>query len=213
MILTPQISADPLPSGYTSRPRGVGVKTADGVVVIGPEPRGSAMTDLELMLLSIREAKKCSIPEAERNDVPRVGEVIAINGIPIARSPRVGGDHAEMLALETLRGQDLTKATVFTTLEPCTPGVRSMPGGSCTDRLIQSQVKKVVIGMVDPNREICGKSMLALYSARRLLWSYFHTVWCSEYAGSTRISSGLSSTFADSSPRCRARSPIERTLP
>jgi pyrimidine deaminase RibD-like protein len=118
------------------------------------------------MMLAIREAKKCSIPEAEKDCIPRVGAVIAIDGIAIARSPRVGGDHAEMLALEMLRGQDLARATVFTTLEPCTSGVRSMPGGSCTDRLIQAQVKKVVIGMVDPNREICGKSMLALQRAK-----------------------------------------------
>src|SRR5262249_56071882 len=33
---------------------------------------GGAMTDLELMMLAIREAKKCSIPQAEQDDVPTV---------------------------------------------------------------------------------------------------------------------------------------------
>ena len=33
-----EIAADPLPSGHTSRRWGVGIKRADGSVVIGPDP-------------------------------------------------------------------------------------------------------------------------------------------------------------------------------
>ena len=33
-----EISADPLPSGHTSRRWGVGIKRADGTVVIEPDP-------------------------------------------------------------------------------------------------------------------------------------------------------------------------------
>jgi hypothetical protein len=35
-----EISADPLPSGHTSRRWGVGIKRADGVVSIEPDPWG-----------------------------------------------------------------------------------------------------------------------------------------------------------------------------
>jgi pyrimidine deaminase RibD-like protein len=124
------------------------------------------MTDLELMMLAIREAKKCNWPEEKLDKIPKVGAVVSIDGIAIAQNPRDDQHHAEKIALDKLRGRELTRATVFTTLEPCTPGVRSIPGESCSERLIQAQVRKVVIGMLDPNEGVAGKGVLALQRSK-----------------------------------------------
>ena len=56
----------------------------------------------------------------------------------------------------------LQDATVYTTLEPCTPAVRSKPENSCTSLLCEAQIKKVVIGILDPNQGVCGKGLLEL---------------------------------------------------
>jgi hypothetical protein len=58
----------------------------------------------------------------------------------------------------------LQGATVYTTLEPCTPGVRRNAEESCTKRLIDARVAKVVIGILDPNQGVCGKGVLELQS-------------------------------------------------
>jgi pyrimidine deaminase RibD-like protein len=71
--------------------------------------------------------------------------------------------HAEMDALNRVRDKTaLADATVYTTLEPCTPGVRRTPEESCTSLLLDAHVRKVVIGILDPNQGVCGKGVLEL---------------------------------------------------
>ena len=122
-----------------------------------------SMTEPELMELAIREAAACDWPEEQRDRKPKVGAVIAIGEQLIAQAHRGEEHHSERIALDSVSSEhDLSKATVFTTLEPCTRTVRRKEGDSCTERLISKRVQKVVIGILDPNQGVCGKGVLKL---------------------------------------------------
>ncbi len=97
---------------------------------------------------------------------PRVGVVIVKDGKILATSFRgeVAGRHGEYVALEKkLEGVDLSGATVFTTLEPCT--TRNHPKIPCARRIVERQVGKVVIGMLDPDWRIRGRGVWDLKAA------------------------------------------------
>ncbi len=99
---------------------------------------------------------------------PKVGAVVVKNGVAMAKAYRgeLGpGDHAEYTALEKkLRDEIVAGATVYTTLEPCTKrGPRKLP---CVDHLIQRKVKRVVIGIPDPNRTVYGEGWAKLQEAK-----------------------------------------------
>jgi pyrimidine deaminase RibD-like protein len=124
------------------------------------------MTDLQAMKLAIEEARKCEWPEEQLDYKPSVGAVITLANKLVASAHRAEHEHAEKLVISKVpAGRDLTKATVWTTLEPCTHGVRSREQESCTDRLIARHVKRVMIGILDPNAGVCGKGVLALQEA------------------------------------------------
>ena len=109
---------------------------------------------------------------AERSDasndpkrIPKVGAVIvAHDGAVLGTGSRQADTHAEMDALNHVRDKTrLPGATVFTTLEPCTREVRrKREEQACTNLLLAAQVKKVVIGILDPNQGVCGKGVLEL---------------------------------------------------
>ena len=121
--------------------------------------------DLRLMNEAIELAKQCS-PLLEA--IPRVGAVIAIKAKVIGSGRRGNGspddnEHAEWHALERVKDKTrLTKATLYTTLEPCTGEVRMRPLESCTELILQHEIKRVVIGMLDPNQGVTGKGLWRL---------------------------------------------------
>ncbi|MDD5432169.1 MAG: bifunctional diaminohydroxyphosphoribosylaminopyrimidine deaminase/5-amino-6-(5-phosphoribosylamino)uracil reductase RibD [Candidatus Omnitrophica bacterium] len=80
---------------------------------------------------------------------PMVGAVVVKDGKIIGRGfhARAGLAHAEIVALDEA-GEKAKGATLYVTLEPCAHFGRTPP---CVDRIIASQVKEVIIGMVDPN--------------------------------------------------------------
>lgn len=88
---------------------------------------------------------------------PLVGAaVLAPNGTLITGHHRgAGTPHAEADALSAAHaaGIDLTRATVFVTLEPCSHHGRT---GPCTDLLIDAGVPHVVIAVADPNPAAAG---------------------------------------------------------
>jgi pyrimidine deaminase RibD-like protein len=118
------------------------------------------------MELAIAEARK-SIQEGGRKVPLYVGAVVVKDGVVLASAHRgeMGpGEHAEYTVLEKkLKDTSVSGATVYTTLEPCTSrGPGKIP---CAGRLIERQVKRVVIGVLDPNRDIGGLGQRTLIKA------------------------------------------------
>jgi pyrimidine deaminase RibD-like protein len=128
------------------------------------------MTDHDLMMLAVKLADQCKPENSKRT--PRLGVVIADrNGEIIGMAHRGKGtkdddDHAELMAYQNVADKaQLASATVYTTLEPCTHHVRKEGGNSCTEILCRAQVKKVCVGILDPNQGVCGKGVLGLQDA------------------------------------------------
>jgi len=71
------------------------------------------------------------------------------------------GTHAEIAAL-TQAGEFANGATLYTTLEPCNHHGRTSP---CTDAIIQSGIKRVVVALVDPDERVSGSGVETLRSA------------------------------------------------
>lgn len=93
---------------------------------------------------------------------PMVGAVVVKNGEVVGRGyhRRFGGPHAEVYAIR--QGGNKNKgATLYVNLEPCCHYGKTPP---CTDLIVRSGIKRVVIGMSDPNPLVHGKSIRILRS-------------------------------------------------
>lgn len=114
----------------------------------------------ELMRKALALAKK-GIGKTSPN--PAVGSVVEKGGHVIAGGwhRKAGGPHAEIEALRAA-GADARGATLYVTLEPCCHFGRTPP---CTDAIMASGIKKVVVGAGDPNPKVAGKGVAALRAA------------------------------------------------
>jgi len=103
-------------------------------------------TDEGFMRLALDLAKKA---EGFTSPNPMVGAVIVKNGVIVGKGyhKRCGSAHAEANALRNA-GRRAEGATMYVSLEPCGHFGRTPP---CTDAVIESGIKKVVIAMRDPN--------------------------------------------------------------
>jgi diaminohydroxyphosphoribosylaminopyrimidine deaminase / 5-amino-6-(5-phosphoribosylamino)uracil reductase len=72
-----------------------------------------------------------------------------------------GRPHAEAIALDRA-GRKAEDSTVYVTLEPCAHEGRGMP---CSDAIIASKVKRVVIGVHDPDPRTAGHGIAKLKEA------------------------------------------------
>ena len=98
---------------------------------------------------------------------PMVGCVIVKDSEVIAEGyhMKYGSNHAEINALEDLnKNNNISKAefrqlTLYCTLEPCCHHGKT---GPCTDAIIKSGIKKVVIGIKDPNPKVSGSGIKQL---------------------------------------------------
>lgn len=74
------------------------------------------------------------------------------------------GPHAEAAALAAAAdaGHDLSGATVFVTLEPCSHRGRTAP---CADALVAAGVARVVVAIEDPDRRVAGRGFRLLREA------------------------------------------------
>lgn len=98
---------------------------------------------------------------------PRVGCVLRdSNNIVIGQghTQRAGGPHAEIMALRDAkeRGNSVTGATAYVTLEPCSHHGRT---GPCCDALIAAGIKKVIATNTDPNPQVAGQGFARLRAA------------------------------------------------
>jgi diaminohydroxyphosphoribosylaminopyrimidine deaminase/5-amino-6-(5-phosphoribosylamino)uracil reductase len=86
---------------------------------------------------------------------PAVGAVVVRDGRVIAGGyhRRAGTAHAEVNALADLEGSARPGDILYVTLEPCNHHGRTPP---CTEAILKSRIKKVVVGMRDPNPNVSG---------------------------------------------------------
>lgn len=118
------------------------------------------MNDRDYMKMAMDLALKA---RGKTSPNPLVGAVIVKNGKIISTGfhHRCGQDHAEVVALKKAKTR-AKGATMYVTLEPCGHYGRTPP---CTDAIIQSGIKKVIIGTKDPHAVNNGKSIRALSRA------------------------------------------------
>ena len=94
---------------------------------------------------------------------PLVGAVIVRDGRVVGQGwhKKAGTAHAEINALEQA-GTLAQGATMYVTLEPCSHHGRT---GPCVEAIMAAGVKRVVVGMVDPNPLVAGKGIAILGKA------------------------------------------------
>ena len=88
---------------------------------------------------------------------PLVGAVIVKGGRIIGQGyhQKYGQPHAEVNAIASAK-EDVTGATLYVTLEPCSHFGKTPP---CSDLLIDKNIKRVVVGTLDPNPLVAGKGI------------------------------------------------------
>ena len=96
---------------------------------------------------------------------PIVGSVIVYNDRIIGEGwhHKAGEAHAEVNAVASVKDKSLfSKSTIYVSLEPCSHYGKTPP---CSNLIIDSGIKKVVIGTVDPFSEVAGKGIKKLLDA------------------------------------------------
>jgi len=86
---------------------------------------------------------------------PAVGAVVVRRGKIIASGyhKKAGLNHAEVEALSIIGGKGRPDDTLYVTLEPCNHHGKTPP---CTEAILRSGIRNVVIGMSDPNPSVAG---------------------------------------------------------
>lgn len=113
-----------------------------------------------------------SIPQNKINSVvpqPKIGAVLKCGKqiFASARSGRRIGDHAEFTVIGMAKDKlDLKEATLYTTLEPCTPDSRSKWTSSCSTLITELGIPEVFIGAVDANPLVTGMGLKSLLDAK-----------------------------------------------
>ncbi len=118
------------------------------------------MNEEKYMLIALELAIK-GIGKVNPN--PLVGAVIVKDGMIIGSGyhEKYGELHAERNALKNCVASP-NGATMYVTLEPCCHYGKTPP---CTEAIIKSGIKKVVVGTLDPNEKMAGKGVEILQEA------------------------------------------------
>jgi len=107
--------------------------------------------DVKFMREALRQARK-GLGRTSPN--PAVGAVIVREGRILAKGyhRKAGLAHAEVEALSQLGGR-ADRGTLYVTLEPCNHYGKTPP---CTEAILRGGIKRVVVGMNDPNPRVSG---------------------------------------------------------
>tara|TARA_A100001037_G_scaffold90741_1_gene82203 strand:- start:10716 stop:11798 length:1083 start_codon:yes stop_codon:yes gene_type:complete len=91
---------------------------------------------------------------------PAVGALVVNNDKIVGEgwTQPPGQNHAEIMAIEQA-GELAKGASLYTTLEPCNYHGRTPP---CVEKIIKSQIKKVHISILDPNKNVYGQGIKKL---------------------------------------------------
>jgi ATP-dependent DNA helicase RecG len=132
--------------------------------------------DRKFMELAIKEMLKSRGEHSTKVD-PLVGAVLVGSRGRILGTAHRGnlrnGEHAEFTLLDKkLIGTDVAGSTLYVTLEPCT--TRNPPKKPCAERVAAARVRRVVIGMLDPNPQIQGRGITYLQE-KKVEVAFFHT--------------------------------------
>ena len=97
------------------------------------------------------------------NPNPMVGAVLVKDGHIIGEGyhTRYGQLHAEREAFKNAaeRGEETAGADLYVTLEPCCHTGKQPP---CTEAVLASGVKRVIVGCTDPNPVVAGRGIRLL---------------------------------------------------
>ena len=96
---------------------------------------------------------------------PMVGSVIVHNNKIIGEGwhQKAGEAHAEVNAINSVKNKELLKSsTIYVSLEPCSHYGKTPP---CSDLIIAKEIKKVVIGTMDPFAKVAGRGIKKLLEA------------------------------------------------
>ena len=115
------------------------------------------MTDQVYMGFALKEARK-GVGRTSPN--PAVGAVIVKDGDIIGKGyhKKAGTPHAEIHAINNA-SLSLDEATIYVTLEPCSHKGKTPP---CCEAIARTGIKRVVIGMTDPNPVVNGRGIAYL---------------------------------------------------
>lgn len=118
------------------------------------------MNDSFYMRKAIRLAKKGA---GHVNPNPLVGALLVKDDVILSEGYHTsfGAFHAERSAIVKAK-QPLDGSTLYVTLEPCCHQGKTPP---CTDIILSQSIARVVIGCVDPNPLMAGKSIALLKEA------------------------------------------------
>lgn len=121
------------------------------------------MTKEEYMQHALQLAEK---GRGRTSPNPVVGAVIVKNGSIIGEGwhKKCGENHAEINAFEDAfkRGADTEGAEMYVTLEPCSHYGKTPP---CAKAIIEKKIKKVYIGLKDPNPQVAGRGIKMMEDA------------------------------------------------
>ena len=94
---------------------------------------------------------------------PWVGAVVvATDGqVFCGATMQPGEAHAEVVALQAA-GDNAHGATLYTTLEPCSHTGKT---GPCTQVIIDAKIARVVVGVIDPDKNVAGNGIKQLRDA------------------------------------------------
>jgi diaminohydroxyphosphoribosylaminopyrimidine deaminase / 5-amino-6-(5-phosphoribosylamino)uracil reductase len=96
---------------------------------------------------------------------PLVGSVVVLNDRIIGEGyhQKAGEAHAEINAMNSVGdSSQFREATLYVNLEPCAHFGKTPP---CSDAIIRNGLKRVVIGITDPNEKVAGKGIRRLEQA------------------------------------------------